>query len=75
MAEAKTKHLSVSDLNKALPAEVAAKFKVVNAGKRTSTKFYHPKWGSINLKTIHIKRVEQLVALKCPYFAPVKETK
>ena len=68
MAKQRTKHYSVADLNSQLPEEVSKLYKVVKLGKRSSTRFMSPDFGIIDLKTISLKKVEQLIKSKCPYF-------
>lgn len=59
---------------KALNKEVAEHYNLVEWPFR-STHCIAPKWGKINLKTIRLKSVEQMVAKGCPYFAAkTKET-
>lgn len=62
------KMVSLADANKALNADVAAKYKVVLWEKRTTIKVYHTKYGVINLKKISLKKVEALMKAKCPVF-------
>ena len=55
------KHFSASDLNKSLPKATAEQYKIVNLQKRTSTKFFHAKYGVVNIKTLSVDRAAQLV--------------
>lgn len=62
------KMASLTDANKALSAEVSAKYKVVEWNKNTGIKIHHTKYGIINLKKITVKKVEALIKMKCPIF-------
>lgn len=69
--EQKDRHLTSADFNKALPKEVAEKYKVVNVGKRTTLAFYHTVFGKVNFRTMTIHRADQLYKMKFPYLEKV----
>ncbi len=50
----------VIDLNKVLPTETAAQFKVVDT-KRKSTKVFYAKFGEVDFSVLSVKRAQQLV--------------
>mgnify|MGYP000675213569 CR=1 FL=1 len=67
----KGKYISISELNKALPKATAEKYQLVNLGKRTSTRIFHPVHGVIDFKTLSIDRAKQLVKANAPFIQAI----
>lgn len=65
--------MSKVDLNKALPAETAAEYKITGLEKNQSTKIFFPKYGVIDFTTLSLKKAEYLVLIKAPFISK-KET-
>lgn len=63
----KGKHHTATDLNKLLPKETAELYQIVNIGKRSSTAIYHPKYGSVDFKTLSVAKAQNLMKLKAPF--------
>lgn len=63
----KAKHLTLAELNAVLPKSTAEKFEIVNMNKRTSTKFFHAKHGTIDLNTLTVAHAERLVNQKADF--------
>lgn len=61
------KHLSKSQMNKALPKEVAEIYEIEFEGKRSSTRFYTSTFGLIDLKTMSLRQAEDLLKRKAPF--------
>lgn len=66
------KHYTDASLNKVLPEDVKAVYKVVNIGKRSTKSIYLPKFGIIQFDKISLKKAEQLVKNKFPYLVHIK---
>lgn len=69
----KGKHMSTSDLNKVLPKATAEQYKLVNLGKRTSTRIFNAKHGVVDFKSLSVARAQQLVDAGAP-FIELKKT-
>lgn len=61
--------MSKVDLNKSLPAETAAEYKVSGLDKNQSTKIFFPKYGVIDFATLSLKKAEYLVKVKAPFIS------
>lgn len=71
----KKKYLSVSEMNKALPANVAERFSINDKiGNRTSTRSVFAKYGEVDFKTMSLARAEQLVKLQAPFITEKAKT-
>lgn len=61
--------MSKLDLNKELPAETAAEYKISGLEKNQSTKVWFPKYGVVDFKTLSLKKAEHLVKVKAPFIS------
>lgn len=61
------------DLNKTLPAETAAEYKITGLDKNQSTKIFFPKYGVIDFKTLSLKKAAHLVKVEAPFISKKKK--
>lgn len=67
--------LTNRELQKVLRKEVGAIYRVVKWPYMRSTKIETAQYGTIDLRTIGLKSVSQLVNSGCPYFVPKTKRK
>lgn len=65
--------MAIVDFNKVLPAETAAEYKISGLDKNQSTKIFFPKYGTIDFKTLSVKKAEHLVKVGAPFISKKKK--
>jgi hypothetical protein len=65
--------MSKLDLNKALPAETAAEYKISGLEKNQSTKILFPKYGVVDFSKLTLKKAEHLLKVGAPFISKKKK--
>lgn len=71
---AKKSSTSTSPLNKVLPKETAALYRIIGLKDNTTTRMVHVKYGEIDFKRLSVKKAEALVKRGADFIEAVPKT-